>query len=257
MARRGERLARLRAARDRLDAQAAAAQAAQDAKLAAWRARKAAGGRLGPKPAPTPPARTRNGAEPRANTTDPDCRVMKSKHTLLAGYNAQAVVTDDQVVVGAALTQSATDRGLLHPVLDACRAQLRAAGIRPALRTVLADAGYAAEADFRRGEDERLRLLVPLAKDAHRVAGADPAAGADLGRLPATARAQRRLRHWKGKQDYAQRGRTVEPVFGQIKTRQSLTRFARRGLEACESEWLLAATAHNLLKLHHHAPRTA
>jgi hypothetical protein len=44
----------------------------------------------------------------------------------------------------------------------------------------------------------------------------------------------------------------VEPVFGQLKTCQELTTVSRRGLIACESEWLLACAAHNLRKLHRH-----
>ena len=44
----------------------------------------------------------------------------------------------------------------------------------------------------------------------------------------------------------------MEPVFGQLKTCQKLTMMSRRGLTACENEWLLAATAHNLRKLHRH-----
>jgi hypothetical protein len=44
----------------------------------------------------------------------------------------------------------------------------------------------------------------------------------------------------------------VEPVFGQLKTCQKLTAMSRRGLAACEREWLLACTAHNLRKLHRH-----
>jgi hypothetical protein len=44
----------------------------------------------------------------------------------------------------------------------------------------------------------------------------------------------------------------VEPVFGHLKTCQKLTMMSRRGLAACESEWLLACTAHNLRKLHRH-----
>ncbi len=31
-----------------------------------------------------------------------------------------------------------------------------------------------------------------------------------------------------------------------------MTAMSRRGFEACRSEWLLAATAHNLRKLHTH-----
>ena len=46
---------------------------------------------------------------------------------------------------------------------------------------------------------------------------------------------------------------TVEQVFGQIKTCQKLTMMSRCGLDACRSEWLLAAAAaHNLRKLHTH-----
>jgi hypothetical protein len=41
-------------------------------------------------------------------------------------------------------------------------------------------------------------------------------------------------------------------VFGQIKTCQKLTMMSRRGLDASESEWLLASAAHNLRKLHRH-----
>jgi hypothetical protein len=44
----------------------------------------------------------------------------------------------------------------------------------------------------------------------------------------------------------------VEPVSGQLKTCQELTTMSRRGLIACESEWLLACAAHNLRKLHRH-----
>jgi hypothetical protein len=48
------------------------------------------------------------------------------------------------------------------------------------------------------------------------------------------------------------RARTVEPVFGQLKSCQKLSMMSRRGLAACESEWLLACAAHNLRKLHRH-----
>jgi hypothetical protein len=44
----------------------------------------------------------------------------------------------------------------------------------------------------------------------------------------------------------------VEPVSGQLKACQKLSMMSRRGLAACESEWLLACTAHNLRKLQRH-----
>ena len=60
------------------------------------------------------------------------------------------------------------------------------------------------------------------------------------------------MRHHRGRSDYKLRARTVEPVFGQIKTCQKLTMMSRRGLDACSSEWLLAAAAPDLRKLHTH-----
>ena len=53
----------------------------------------------------------------------------------------------------------------------------------------------------------------------------------------------------QGKACYALRSRTIEPVFGQVKTVQGGGRFMRRGLRACAAEWKLLCGTHNLLKL--------
>ena len=73
-----------------------------------------------------------------------------------------------------------------------------------------------------------------------------------LDQYPAIARARRRLAHPRGREDYKLRARTVEPVFGQLKTCQELAMMSRRGFTACESGWLLACAARNLRKLHRH-----
>ena len=252
LARRAGRRQRLAAARDRLAAEDQARRDAQRAKQEAWDA--AAAGRR-PRPARRPndePRANRAGTEPRANITDPDVRVMRNQKGYVAGYNGQLVVTAQQVIVGAMLSQHPVDRTLLHPLLDQCRDQLAAAGIRPRLRTVLADAGYVCEDNFARADADGLRLLAPLAKDPNRPHLRAPQRTRHLDRLPATARAKRRLQHPRGQDDYRLRARTVEPVFGQLKTCQRLTIMSRRGLAPCENEWLLACTAHNLRKLHRH-----
>jgi glutamine synthetase adenylyltransferase len=177
---------------------------------------------------------------------------MRNQKGYVAGYNGQLVVTAQQVIAGAVLSQHPVDRTLLHPVLEACRQQLAEAGIRPKLRTVLADSGYVSEENFARAGTDRLRLLAPLAKDPARRHHRTPKRARNLDRLLATARATRRLRHLRGRDDYKLRARTVEPVFGQLKTCQKLTMMSRRGLSACENEWLLACAAHNLRKLHRH-----
>jgi transposase len=249
---RAERRERLAQARDRLAAEDKARREAQRARQEAWDAAAAAGKRRGRRPGDEPPRANRAGTGPRANTTDPDVRVMHNHKGCVAGYNGQIVVTADQVIVGAMLSQHPVDRTLLHPLLDTCRQQLAEAGIRPKLRTVLADSGYVSEENFARADADGLRLLAPLAKDPGRHRTRAPRRTRHLDQYPATARATRRLRHHRGKQDYKLRARTVEPVFGQLKSCQELTTMSRRGLTACESEGLLACTAHNLRKLHRH-----
>jgi len=250
LARRAERRQRLAAARDRLAAEDQARRDAQRAKQEAWDAAAAAGQRRGGRRPGDEPRTNRNNTEPRANITDPDVRVMRNQKGYLAGYNGQLVVTAGQVIVGAMLSQHPVDRTLLHPLLDTCRQQLTEAGITPRLRTVLADAGYVSEETFARGDADGLRLLAPLAKDPGRHRARTPKRALHLDKLPATAAARRRMQHPRGRDDYKMRARTVEPVFGQLKTCQNFTMMSRRGFTACESEWLLASTAHNLRKLH-------
>ena len=251
LARRAGRRERLAAARDRLIAEDQARRDAQRAKQEAWDAAAAARKPRGHRPGDEPRA-NRAGTEPRANITDPDVRVMRNQKGYVAGYNGQLVVTARQVIVSAMLCQHPVDRTLLHPLLDQCRDQLADAGIRPRLRTVLADAGYVSEQNFARADQDKLRLLVPLAKDPGRPGGRTPKRARHLDQYPATARAIRRIRHPRGQEDYKLRACTVEPVFGQLKTCHKMAVMSRRGHAACESEWLLACTAHNLRKLHRH-----
>ena len=60
---------------------------------------------------------------------------------------------------------------------------------------------------------------------------------------------RRKLRTKRGRQRYALRMETVEPVFGQIKQCRGFRQFLLRGLEKVNGEWSLICTGHNLLKL--------
>lgn len=253
-----ERLARFAEAKQRLDEEQAAAVAEQESRKAEWRRRKDAGTRRGAQPGEHPPGRNpAKDKPPRANTTDPDSRTMRGGRGLVQGYNAQAAVTADQIIVGELLTQEAVDAGLVFDVVDDVVEQLTDAGIDEAGDTVVADAGYANEAAFTEAEQRGLHLLAPMISDERRAAGEDPAGTKPLTTRPATARAQAKLRTRQGRDEYALRGRTVEPVFGQIKDRQGLRQFLRRGLENAKAEWTLACTAHNLRKMHTHRLATA
>ena len=53
----------------------------------------------------------------------------------------------------------------------------------------------------------------------------------------------------EGRLIYGKRKCLVEPVFGQMKTRNGFGQFLLRGLEKVKLEWKIVATAHNLLKI--------
>ena len=214
-----------------------------------WRRARGAGGavRATTRRAPNP-----NNTEPRANITDPDVRIMRNQKGYVAGYNGQLVVTAQQVIAGAMLSQHPVGRTPAAPLAGHLPPAAGRRGITPRLRTVLADSGYASEENFARADAGGLRLLAPLAKDPARRHIRTPKRTRHFDRFPATARARRRLQHPRGRDGYKMRPRTAEPVFGQLKTCQKLTMMSRRGQAACENEWPLACAAHNLRKLHRH-----
>ena len=76
---------------------------------------------------------------------------------------------------------------------------------------------------------------------------------APRGRIPkglsARDRMRRKLRTKRGRERYALRMETVEPVFGQIKQGRGFRQFLLRGLEKVNREWHLICTGHNLLKM--------
>jgi hypothetical protein len=81
------------------------------------------------------------------------------------------------------------------------------------------------------------------------------AAASQKNGLYAALTMQRKLRTKPGRAIYAQRGASVEPVFGQMKDRQGAGQFSTRGLAACQGEWQLHAAVHNLRKLHRESVR--
>jgi transposase len=280
------------AARQQMLDQQAAKQAAYDAKVAAGD--RPRGPRPKDEVGYGPPRRRgKDGTitdppAPRASIIDPDSRRMKAKHGYVQGYNAQTATTTDQIIIGYRVSQNPTDHHELPDVLDTTTDALHQAGITTApadehqaapeqieqieqieqelklaanrddaLGVVLADAGYANEETFTAVEDRNLTLLAPLASDEKLQQDTDPAGGQDLTERPATDRGQRWLRTTTGKALYKIRGRTAEPVFGQLKDRRGLRQFSTRGLDNVTTEFALGCTVHNIMKLFTHRPAPA
>jgi hypothetical protein len=81
------------------------------------------------------------GGKPKVNLTDPDSKTMKTRCGFLQGYNAQAAVNENQIIVAAALTNAAADVHELEPMIEAATTNLAEVGAGQ-ITTVVADAGY-------------------------------------------------------------------------------------------------------------------
>jgi hypothetical protein len=83
----------------------------------------------------------------KVNTTDPDSRSIPVGLGFVQGYNAQAAVNEQQIVVAAEITNNSTDFSQLDPMVTATLDELERAGIDQLPEAVAADAGYWNEHD--------------------------------------------------------------------------------------------------------------
>jgi len=200
------------------------------------------GRRFGAPPKPYEPPETPAGT---INTTDHDSRIVRTKgQPARQGYNAQAAVTEEQIIVAAEVTVDSPDFGHLEPMAQAAVEELEKLGA-DSPETVLADPGYWHKRQMENIVSAGIQVLVP--PDSGLRKGTRP--GWDKG-LYAFMRRVLETEH--GQALYRRRMATVEPVFGQVKFNRGFDRFQRRGRAAVRSEWRLAAATHNLLKLHTH-----
>jgi hypothetical protein len=250
------RLGRLAQCREQLAKEKAEAAAKQQAKLdkRAEEERETGKKKRGRKPKP-PGAKKDD--PPKANVTDPESRIMKARSGYIQGYNGQIVVTEDQIVIAAEVTQEANDVRQLEPMVELARRNARA--VMPEgegeLGSVLGDAGYWSDANAAYAKDAGPDFHIATTKDWKQRKAAREAPP-PRGRIPkdisARDRMERKLLTKAGRAKYRARGRTVEPVFGQVKSAGGFERFSRRGLEACRNEWRFNLAAFNLQKLWRH-----
>jgi transposase len=253
LALRAERLRKLAAARATIEARAKERfereQAEHQAKLAAREAKtKATGKKPGGKP-PAPPA-AGPGPSDQINLTDEDSRIMPvAGGGFEQSYNAQAAVAAGSLlVVAAGVVQAANDKQQLEPMLDKIAALPEALG-KP--ETLLADNGYFSAANVAACAAARIAPLIAPGRQPHhpslseRFAAAPPAPDNPT---PVEAMAHR-LRTPQGKQLYALRKQTPEPVFGIIKSVLGFRQFLLRGLDNVRGEWSLVTMAWNIKRM--------
>ncbi|MGH2876555.1 MAG: transposase, partial [Solirubrobacteraceae bacterium] len=190
---------------------------------------------------------------PRANITDADSRIMKTRKGWVQGYNAQAIVNERQIVLAIKVSQDGNDQELYKPMIEELQRTLKRAGIPPEQAgLMLADAGYCSEANLTADGPER---LIATQKD-HKQRQAARQLGTTTGQPPEDASPveamEHRLRTPEGAAAYAKRGHLIEPIFGDRKHNHGYRNFRRRGLPAVQSEWAFMHLAGNLKKLYDH-----
>ncbi len=134
---RGGRRSRLREALRQLDDAGAGDWESYMAERAAKEAEQ--GRKL---PGRKPAREGRKGKDRHANVTDPDSRMLRARNRFVQGYNAQAAVTEDHVVIAAEVTNAANDTTQFCPMVTASTDNLADTGHDMTIGVFVADAGY-------------------------------------------------------------------------------------------------------------------
>lgn len=230
VARRRERIEKLKAARaaleERARERAESERAAYEAKRAERQERRDRGERVGGRE-PQAPKETPKDSD-QYNFTDPESRIMKAGNGshFEQAYNAQAALPTE---------------------------------VAETVREVLADSGFVSEAAINQLErDGKVTVYAAVEKTSHHRRVCDLEKRDDPPPPPPEApvleRMRHRLRTRAGRALYRLRQQTVEPVFGIIKEAMGFRRFLLRGLEKVTLEWTLVSLAYNLRRLHRLQP---
>ncbi|MDO8873014.1 MAG: transposase, partial [Methanoregula sp.] len=223
----------------------------------------------------------------KVNVTDPTSQVMSTSQGFIQGFNGQIVVTEDQLIIAAALTDDQNDKNQLQPMMDEVNELLKSVQTDECVEAVVADSGYCSmqtilsetpngpqlylatskERKFQdAGPDEGFRIRLeevcrPVPGSCSPTIPELASIGAGVWHFyldrekPATPEEVcweimgARVRSPSGREIYRKRKIMVEPVFGNIKHNMRLRRFSLKGKNKCEGEFALAAMCHNIIKI--------
>lgn len=226
--------------------QAEAERAAYEEKLARHRARNGQG--QGPKSPSGKPKQDKQ-----VNLTDAESSLMRKnkREGYTQSYNAQASVDADgsQLILGCSVSTCASDANELESGIESVPEELGK------VEQVLADAGYINGKAFERIEEQEIDLYVSVDREdagSERQYEFRPTKPKEQKKLtdPRLLDMRAKLKEQAGKEIYAKRKHTVEPVFGIIKSVLGFRQFHLRGKRKVQTEWKLVCLAYNLKRLH-------
>lgn len=180
------------------------------------------------------------------STTDPDASFLRARGGFVLGYAAQIAVSEDHLIVAQRVIQRGNDNASLVPMV---RLVESTCGSPP--QRVVADSGFYSNQNIDLLEERGITGYVPDSFLARELNLGHPAT--DPPRChPRLRQMRQRMRTPEGKRIYAQRKGMVEPVFGTLKEQRGMRAFRMRGAANVATEFTLAATAHNLTRMHRH-----
>jgi Transposase DDE domain len=182
----------------------------------------------------------------KVNVTDPDSRSIPVGFGFVQGYNPQAAVNEQQIVLAAEITNSSTDFSQLDPMVTATLQELERAGIDQLPEAVAADARYWNEQHM---DEVTANKHIPVLTPPDKGSRGTPRPGW-TGRRYSWMRSVLATEH--GRRLYRKRKQTVEPLFGNTKHNSGVYRVHRRGRVKVRTEWRLLMMTHNLTKVHRH-----
>ncbi len=181
-------------------------------------------------------------SEPRVSTTDPEARVMKmADGGFRPAYNVQfATDVAGRAIVGVQVTNVGTDHGQLEPMLAEIH---RRTGCAPP--EYLVDGGFRNRAAFTEAANQGITIYAPADASSRRPHPGQPAKGD----TPAVADWRARMQTPEAKMIYRDRASTAEWTNADARTHRTLNHLPVRGLTKVHTWALLAALAHNMLRL--------
>ena len=204
------------------------------------------GGKKPTEPPETPPNKEQ------VNLTDEESRIMpKSGGGYIQAYNAQASTDmDTMLIVGNHVSQNTNDKKELQPALDEIN-KLPSEAAKEVDRVAL-DNGYKSEENANLLDKNHIKGYMPIGREKeHNKIEVLLAKEPDSPDNPTPIEeVNYRMSTKEGKEFYAKRKSTIEPIFGIIKNVMGFIRFSLRGLEAVTGEWNIVSLAYNFKRLH-------
>ena len=202
------------------------------------------GGRAPQEPQPGPQAKDQ------MNFTDSESRIMPvSGGGFEQAYNAQASVDmKTMLIVGNHVSQQPNDKQEVEPALEQLGQLPESLG---KVEKAALDSGFFSEDNTKCFEVKGIQPYIASGRQTHNLSLEERLAPPPSPPInpDAVAAMKHRLQTEAGKEFYAKRKSTVEPVFGIIKEVMGFRRFMVRGFEAVTGEWTLVCIAFNLKRL--------